>query len=842
VIDNLMQLMGFKRTPVDASDPQAVFEAYLRVPPSWYSRNSARYEELDRAILALPPEAHVTMVRTGIERRYDRRNWKRSVRLRELMQLLERRKLPYGADDVRAILTSLRRPGTAYSYPATALVRNLARAIRQGDLLEACRPELEALQRANEERQDVTAAERRKLDRLLFDLLHDGDTAPIRLREDEWGVRAIAALAAIDEGDRGPWAALLDHCVRAGGSKPSQRWQQGLTPLIDALGRAPFERLARAWLGYFADGGARPPQHGGPGVPYDRGSLLYDENADLLKGLAWACAGSDNARIAAALCDAAIAGYRKLRRHGPRSLRVANACLLALRELPGLHGAAQLERLRLSVKQPSARRKVEQALEVAAERAGLSRDDLEERTVPDYGLVQGLRVFPFGGARAELAIEGARAELRWFGADGRPRKGVPTAVRRDHGDGLKALKTLHKDVGKMLGAQRDRLERLPLARRSWSYADWRERYLEQPLIGGMVARMLWRFEGDGRAGDGICSHGQLVDADGCPLDWLTPETTVRPWHPVDSDASEVLAWRDLLEEREITQPFKQAHREVYLLTEAERSTGTYSNRFAAHVLRQHQFNGLCAARGWSNQLRLMVDDDYEPASLALPQWDLRAEFWIEGLGESYGTDTNEAGTYLFVGTDQVRFYPLDAHANRAYAGEGRYHGMARPIPIETIPPLVLSEVLRDVDLFVGVASVGNDPEWQDGGPQGRYRDYWRSYAFGDLGVSARTRKEVLARLVPRLELRDRCTLEGRFLRVQGQLRSYKIHLGSGNILMEPNDQYLCIVQGRGAGFGGEQLFLPFEGDGTLALILSKAFLLAADDTIDDPTIVTQIRR
>jgi hypothetical protein len=27
--------------------------------------------------------------------------------------------------------------------------------------------------------------------------------------------------------------------------------------------------------------------------------------------------------------------------------------------------------------------------------------------------------------------------------------------------------------------------------------------------------------------------------------------------------------------------------------------------------------------------------------------------------------------------------------------------------------------------------------------------------------------------------------------VKGELRTYRIHLGSGNILMEPNDQYLC---------------------------------------------------
>ncbi len=47
--------------------------------------------------------------------------------------------------------------------------------------------------------------------------------------------------------------------------------------------------------------------------------------------------------------------------------------------------------------------------------------------------------------------------------------------------------------------------------------------------------------------------------------------------------------------------------------------------------------------------------------------------------------------------------------------------------------------------------------------------------------------------------------------MRGDLRTYKIHLGSGNILMEPNDQYLCIVQDRGQEGDTAAVFLPFEG-------------------------------
>ena len=59
--------------------------------------------------------------------------------------------------------------------------------------------------------------------------------------------------------------------------------------------------------------------------------------------------------------------------------------------------------------------------------------------------------------------------------------------------------------------------------------------------------------------------------------------------------------------------------------------------------------------------------------------------------------------------------------------------------------------------------------------------------------------------------------------------------------MEPDDQYLCIVPDRrGAARDSGQVFLPFEGDTMLSLILSKAFLLADDATINDLTIVRQI--
>src|SRR5690606_8413602 len=201
----------------------------------------------------------------------------------------------------------------------------------------------------------------------------------------------------------------------------------------------------------------------------------------------------------------------------------------------------------------------------------------------------------------------------------------------------------------------------------WPIDQWRERYLNHPLVGTIASRLLWCV-------DGVGAHfidGQAIDVDDQPIEHgKTAEITL--WHPVGRSTKEITAWRQRLESLQLTQPFKQAHREVYLLTDAERNTGTYSNRYAAHVLRQHQFNALCLARGWKNRLRLMVDDFYPPACKELPNWGLRAEFWVEGIGDDYGNDTNESGVYLRLATDQVRFYRFDAAVNSAHAGGGGY--------------------------------------------------------------------------------------------------------------------------------------------------------------------------
>ncbi|WP_328468335.1 DUF4132 domain-containing protein [Streptomyces sp. NBC_00448] len=647
-----------------------------------------------------------------------------------------------------------------------------------------------------------------------------------------WAEAALADVAELGP----PWVELLRHAATATAARPNGTWEKKGRALLDPLDPDAVRGRVTGWLARVG----RPRT-----LPYEEQAYapaqndLFDPyNANALRGLTWLLSllppHPDTARAFGRLVETSL---RKVPGTGPRNPKVANAAVLALSRTEGEAALAELARLASRVTFKGTLKQLDTALETRATATGLSREEVEELAVPSYGLTE---VGRLPHEHGELAVTAGKAVLTWRNAAGKAVKSPPAPLKREQPELIAELKATAKDIDKMLSAQAERLDRQFLSRRTWAYAAWRASYLDHPLVGTLARRLLWTV--DGRACGWADGGLRTLTDDGLgPVD---AAATVELWHPVGREPAEVVAWREWLERHEITQPFKQAHREVYLLTDAERATRTYSNRFAAHVLRQHQFHSLAAVRGWRNKLRLMVDDTYPPAVRELPQWGLRAEYWIEGTGDEYGADTTESGSYLRLSTDQVRFYPAGAPENWAHAGgggygQGRRQTPAEALPLEEVPALVLSEVLRDVDLFVGVASVGNDPTWQDGGPGGHFQAYWHSYSFGELSQTAESRRDLLTRLVPRLAIADRCSVEGRFLHVRGERHTYKIHLGSGNILMTPNDAYLCIVPTSAPGAPGVG-YLPFEGDRTLAVILSKALLLARDTDITDPTILSQL--
>ncbi|MFI6455461.1 DUF4132 domain-containing protein [Streptosporangium amethystogenes] len=397
-----------------------------------------------------------------------------------------------------------------------------------------------------------------------------------------------------------------------------------------------------------------------------------------------------------------------------------------------------------------------------------------------------------GEHTAVISTDG-KVELSWWHGD-KKLKAVPAAVRREHPDEVKRLRELAKQTLQQQATLSRALEAGCAGETAPPY-----RQLEGHPV---TDRLIWEFE----VSPGVWRS---------ELGLTVPDVPVRLWHPARASVEEVRAWREVVQGKELRQPYKQAFREVYLLTPAEEETRDHSRRFSNHMLRYGQAKALLTDRGWTG--------------MSLGHWD-----------PAGGSDECTAAKKLPGGLTVTWDFHLDEHSYErdgygttvsiCVSGDIRFLAGISPVPLAEVPPLILSEALRDADLAVGVTSTGLDPNG--------HGDYWQSYSFGALAESAQVRRDALSRLIGRTAIADRCAMTDRFLVVRGDLRTYKIHLGSANVLMEPNDAYLCIVSARDPHAG---LFLPFEEDGRLALILSKAFLLANDTAITDPSITRQLR-
>lgn len=135
-----------------------------------------------------------------------------------------------------------------------------------------------------------------------------------------------------------------------------------------------------------------------------------------------------------------------------------------------------------------------------------------------------------------------------------------------------------------------------------------------------------------------------------------------------------------------------------------------------------------------------------------------------------------------------------------------------------VPPIVFSEVMRDIDLVVSVAHTGGvDPE--------------ASLSTVEMRVA------IARELVQLLGLKNVSWL-GAHAKIQGKLCAYSVHMGSGVVHGEGRGMIAILPvhsQARG------RIFLPFaDDDPKTAEIISKIMLLAEDSKIKDPMILNQI--
>lgn len=663
---------------------------------------------------------------------------------------------------------------------------------------------------------------------------HEGNVEGIKptyfVGEDGFQSGANAVLDQQKEADKKLWFTLVAMAQKATGSKPTQKYLNEAKAIIDELGADKFKKVTHEWFNQVIMLKETVSTHihvyNKTEYTHTTTEFLTSLNSEAIKGFVWMSSWFYDNTTVQTISKLAERCFKKIPDKGPAAAGIGNACLYTLYASKGLDGIAQLSRLRLKIKQNNTLSLIEKYIDEAALKLGISSIEIEDLAVDDFKLKSHQLTYLFDDFSCVLALTGiGKSTLKWFKPDGTVQKTVPQMVKDKFSAKLAKIKATQKQIDQTTSAQKERFDRMLRSNRTMSMDYFNEKYVQHGLLSFVIQKMIFQFSNDKESVLAIYFNHQWVTVTKEVID-IDKFKEAMLWHPATSTTEEVREWRNFLMNHQIQQPFKQAFREIYLLTDAEVTTRTYSNRMASHILKQHQYVTLAKGRNWRARLIGAWDGgDQDTAELLLPEYNIKVEYWVSALNAD--DEYNATGIWNYVTTDQIRFINTQT---------------TDLIELVDVPIVAFSEVMRDIDLFVGVASVGNDPTWSDSGRLPIYRDYWQSYSFGDLSEIAKNRKEILQGLIPRLKIASVARVEDRFVIVKGKIRTYKIHIGSTNILMEPNDQYLCIVPDRTKKDNNDNLFLPFEGDNGLSVIISKALLLANDDKITDSTITSQINR
>jgi hypothetical protein len=737
-----------------------------------------------------------------------------------ILQAINAAPKPLSTELILKLMTELRRePSTRHYFPFDQFLSVLARDGMTDDI----RAELRRLH-LHYAPSPTGKIDQRTLDtrNRIAELLHVEGEKPLDRGRGPWSQTVFDEIAGTDDITRFGWHALLEHCRTLEPTVPGAAWKARALELIVALGESKVVEAFQRWLGLGPT----------PGQPKEARCPI--EDSAYQKGVVWCLALRHQPATASAVGDFAIACLRKVPMLGAVSQKVGFACAQALGSMECSEAVSQLTRLRAKVQYSVARRLIEKSLREAAARNDLTVGDLEDLAVPLFLLdAEGTSERTLGDATVTVRLsEAGDVAAAWRNADGKPLKSAPSHIKKAFPSEVKSVSAFAKELEHVYLAQRSRLESSFAETRTITLAHWRRHFIDHPLLGFMGRRLIWVFSNEhGWERSGLYSNGEVRDPHGEVID-PTSATKVRLWHPLSSGRSELQQWRERIFTAAIRQPFRQAFREFYQVTEDERRTTPYSNRFAGILMRQHQFSALCRARGWT--YRLMGDgfDGFNVPTKVLAPWNMHVEFYVDlppnhdaATGDSAGAEQSTSGINLFLGSDQVRFY-----RDR------------QEVAVDDVPAIVYSEVMRDVDLFTTVSAVGQDASWCDQGERGTGTLAPRP-DVDELTAIVALRVDMLSRVLPLTPIADRCRIDKSWLVVRGVLGTYRIQVAWGGVVRETDSglfQRLNIPHQLLEDVSADFSVFPIDLDYRTETILRKAYVLANDGQIDSPDLVRQL--
>lgn len=243
-----------------------------------------------------------------------------------------------------------------------------------------------------------------------------------------------------------------------------------------------------------------------------------------------------------------------------------------------------------------------EALSYAARELGISRDELEDRIVPDLGFDERMeRSFDYGSRRFKVILT-PTLELQVYDEEGKKLKNLPAPGKRDEAEKAEAasgeFKLLKKQLKTVVSNQKLRLEQALSMERLWPVEKWRVLFVENPVMHQFAIGLIWGVYENGALKDTFryMEDGSFNTVDEEEYE-LAENSFVGLVHPIETGEEILAAWKEQLSDYEVTQPIEQLERPVYRITEEERNQKELT-RFGGKLLNGLSLSGKLQGQGW----------------------------------------------------------------------------------------------------------------------------------------------------------------------------------------------------------------------------------------------------
>ena len=238
----------------------------------------------------------------------------------------------------------------------------------------------------------------------------------------------------------------------------------------------------------------------------------------------------------------------------------------------------------------------------AASQLGITKEELEDRIVPDLGFDERMEQTVDYGTRSFRVVLTSTLELEVYDENGKRLKNLPAPGKRDEPDKAgaanAAFKLLKKQLKTVVSNQKLRMEQALGFARLWKVEQWETLFVKNPVMHQFAIGLIWGCYEDGILKDTFryMEDGSFntVEEEEYPL----PESAmIGLVHPIEMEEEQLSAWKEQLSDYEVIQPVEQLDRPVYRLTEEEKDQ-TELIRFGGKLLNGLSLSGKLQSLGW----------------------------------------------------------------------------------------------------------------------------------------------------------------------------------------------------------------------------------------------------